>query len=59
MESKLYNPTINENKLYYVYSDYLNFENGLDNKVHLGYIDLDTLEYTETYSLKAVVSLGI
>ena len=59
MQSKLYNPTISENKLYYVYSDYLNFENGLDNKVHLGYIDLDTLEYTETYSLKAVVSLGV
>ncbi len=59
MEAKLYNPRVNDNKLYYVYSDYINFENGLDNKVHLGFLDLNNLEYTETYSLKAIASMGI
>ena len=55
-----FNPTINNNKLYYVYSDYLNFENGLDNIVHLGYVDLNNnFKYTELYSQKGMVSLGI
>ena len=60
MESKVYVPVVNDNKLYYVYSDYLNFENGLDNKVHLGYVDLNNnFKYTEISSIKAVATLGI
>lgn len=60
MQSVMYDPTISDNKLYYVYTDYLNFENGLDNKVHLGYIDLNNnFKYTESFSIKAITSLGI
>ena len=57
MQSVMYDPTISNNRLYYVYSDYLNYENGLDNKVHLGFIDLNNnFRYTELESIRALVS---
>ncbi len=59
-ESYEYIPTIKDNKLYIVMSDYLNYENGLDNIVHFGYIDLSkSFEFVELYQIKAIVSLGI
>ena len=59
-DTEVYEVVLNNNKLYYAWSDDLDFVNGLDNKVHIGYIDLnEKLDFHEQHTLNAITSLGI
>ena len=59
-DSEIYEVSVNDNKLYYAYTDDLDFVIGLDNLVHLGYIDLDEkMEFHELQVIKGLTSLGI
>ncbi len=55
-----YDVSISDNKLYYAYTEDMDYVLGLNNFVHVGYIKLDSdLEYVELYKIKAITSLGI
>ena len=55
-----YEVGINNNKLFYAYSDDVNFINGIDNYVHIGYIDLNKdLEFIELKRVKGIASLEL
>ena len=60
MQSYKYMLSVNNNRLFLMLSDYLNFENGLDNIVHFGYIDLkNNFEFVDLYQVKGSVTTGI
>lgn len=55
-----YKVSINDNKLYYAYTDDMDFVLGLDNLIHFGYIDLaGNLDFNEIKRVKGITSLGI
>ena len=59
-DAEEYKVSINDNKLYYAYTDDMDFVLGLDNLIHFGYIDLGkNLEFNETKRVKGITSLGI
>lgn len=55
-----YEVSINENKLYYAYTEDMDYVLGLNNYVHIGYVLLDSnLEFNELYKVNAITSIGI
>lgn len=55
-----YEVSINENRLYYAYTEDMDFILGLNNFVHIGYVLLDSnFEFNELYKMNAITSIGI